>query len=224
MGMSTLDMLQFHWWDYEDDNYIKALEYLDDLREEHIISHLALTNFDSEHLEKIISMGIPILSNQVQYSIIDRRPERKMAEVCKKHNVKLLTYGTLGGGLFTERYYQKPEPKRFELNTASLQKYKYMLDRWGDWALFQNLLNTLKEIADKYSVSIANVAVRYILEQDFVGGAIIGIRLGASEHIQENSQIFSFSLNEADIKMIDTVSKDSNNLFEIIGDCGDEYR
>jgi aryl-alcohol dehydrogenase-like predicted oxidoreductase len=224
MGMDTLDMLQFHWWDYEDDNYIKALEYLDELREENLIHHLALTNFDTEHLEYIIDLGIPIISNQVQYSVIDRRPERKMADVCKNHKIKLLAYGTLGGGLFTERYYGKVEPRRYELNTASLQKYKNMLDRWGDWTLFQKLLITLKEIADKYAVSIANVAVRYILEQDFVGGAIIGVRLGVSEHIEENSNLFTFSLTDDDIKEIDEILKESNDLLEIIGDCGDEYR
>jgi aryl-alcohol dehydrogenase-like predicted oxidoreductase len=175
-------------------------------------------------LESIIGLGIPIISNQVQYSVIDRRPERRMADVCKKHDIKILAYGTLGGGLFTDRYFQKSEPRRFDLSTASLQKYKNMQERWGDWNLFQNLLKTLKEIAEIYNVSIANVAVRYVLEQEFVGGAILGIRLGVSEHIQENSRVFSFSLSDADIQAINEVSKESNDLFEIIGDCGDEYR
>jgi len=47
----------------------------------------------------------------------------------------------------------------------SLGKYKKFIDRWGNWALFQELLKTLKQVADKHSVSIANVAVKYILDK-----------------------------------------------------------
>jgi len=224
MGMDILDMVQFHWWDYNDDNYIKAIEYLDDLREEGIILTLGLTNFDSEHLEEFLNMGIKIVSNQVQYSLIDRRPEKFMAEVCKKYGVKLFAYGTLCGGLLSEKYIGSPEPYASELNTASLSKYKNMIDRWGNWNLFQELLDVLKNIAKKYGVSIANVAVRYVLENPIVAGAIIGVRLGVSEHILENSRVFNFSLEKNDIDEIESVQSNANNLFEIIGDCGDEYR
>ena len=224
MGMDVLDMVQFHWWAYDDENYIKAMEYLDELREEGIILSLGITNFDSEHVEEFVNMGIKIVSNQVQYSLIDRRPEKFMAEICKKNGIKLFAYGTLCGGLLSEEYIGRPEPYGSELNTASLSKYKNMIDRWGDWNLFQDLLAVLKSIANKYNVSIANVAVRYVLENPVVAGAIIGVRLGISEHIIENSRVFNFTLNKTDINEIESVLSNANNLFEIIGDCGDEYR
>jgi aryl-alcohol dehydrogenase-like predicted oxidoreductase len=224
MGMETLDMVQFHWWNYQNDNYLKALEYLDELREENIIKYLGLTNFDAEHLEEILKMGINIVSNQVQYSIIDTRPERLMAKVCKKYDLKLLVYGTLGGGLFSERYLNKLEPSGRQLYTASLYKYKDMIDRWGKWSLFQDLLQKLKNIAKKYNVSIANVAVRYVLENPIVAGVIIGVRLGISEHIKENLEVFNFALDDNDRDQINSVLKNSRDLMEIIGDCGDEYR
>lgn len=224
MGMNSLDMLQFHWWDYQDKNYLKAMAYLDDLRKEGIISTLGLTNFDTKHTEEFLKMGINIVSNQVQYSLIDRRPEQLMARLCKKYNLKLLAYGTLCGGLLSEKYLNRSEPDEDQLYTASLYKYKNMIDRWGDWKLFQELLNTLKKIALKYKVSIANVAVRYVLENPIVGGAIIGVRLGISEHIEQNSRIFKFSLNQDDIEDINRVLSKSKDLLHIIGDCGDEYR
>lgn len=224
MGMDTLDMVQFHWWDYEDKNYMKALEYLDELREENIIKYLGLTNFDTEHLEEILELGIPIISNQVQYSLIDRRPEQKMVNICNKKDVKLFAYGTLCGGLLTERFLDKAEPTGRELNTASLQKYYTMVYRWGGWTLFQKLLRTLKNLADKHAVTISNIAAKYILEKDFVAGPIIGVRLGISEHIEENSNLFNFSLDPSDIQELNKVTSKSNNLLEIIGDCGDEYR
>jgi aryl-alcohol dehydrogenase-like predicted oxidoreductase len=224
MGMQSLDMLQFHWWDYEDKNYLKAIKFLDEMRQEGIISTLGLTNFDTAHLEEFIDMGISVISNQVQYSLIDRRPEKLMATICKKHNVRLLAYGTLCGGLLSEKYLGKPEPKPYELNTASLSKYKRMIDAWGNWNLFQELLEILQTMAVKYNVSISNVAIRYILEKPIIAGVIIGARLGISEHIAENSKLFNFSLDNKDIIDIEKILSNSNNLFEVIGDCGDEYR
>ncbi len=125
----------------------------------------------------------------------------------------------------SERYLGRTkEPSAAELNTLSLRKYKKMIDIWGGWSLFQELLSTLNEIAQKHNVSIANVATRYVLEKPAVAGAIIGVRLGISDHRNSNAQVLNFSLDKSDYDAIDTVSTKSNNLFEIVGDCGDEYR
>jgi aryl-alcohol dehydrogenase-like predicted oxidoreductase len=110
------------------------------------------------------------------------------------------------------------------LATASLRKYKNMVDLWGGWSLFQELLALLKEIATKHDVSISNVAVRYVLEQPTVAGAIIGARLGVSEHLQENAKVFDFTLDREDYDRLDSLLSRSRNLFKFIGDCGDEYR
>ena len=99
-----------------------------------------------------------------------------------------------------------------------------MIDSWGDWNLFQRLLLVLDDIAKKYSVSISNVATNYILSKETVAGVIIGARLGIADHIDENKNVFNFNLDDSDRASIDEVSKNTNNLYEIIGDCGDEYR
>ena len=146
LGMSTLDLLQFHWWDYADASYLDALRHLADLQAEGRIRHLALTNFDTERMRIIRDAGIKIVSNQVQYSLIDQRPEVQMVKFCQENSITLLTYGTVCGGLLSERYLGKPEPGRHELTTASLQKYKQMIDAWGGWSLFQELLGVLAAV------------------------------------------------------------------------------
>jgi aryl-alcohol dehydrogenase-like predicted oxidoreductase len=224
MDVSSLDLLQFHWWDYNNPYYMDALKYLSDLKDKGNIRHLGLTNFDTEHLQMITESGIAIASNQIQYSIIDKRPEVKMIPFCKKHNISLLTYGTLCGGLLSEKYLGKPEPPISDLDTLSLQKYKKMIDKWGDWNLFQRLLLVLDSIAKKHKVSISNVATNYILSKATVAGVIIGVRLGIVNHIDDNNNIFGFSLDDSDRDSIDEVGKNANNLYEIIGDCGEEYR
>jgi aryl-alcohol dehydrogenase-like predicted oxidoreductase len=223
MGTSSLDLVQFHWWDYNNPYYIDALKYLSDLRDEGKIKNVGLTNFDTERMQVMKDASLQIVSNQVQYSIVDRRPEVKMAQFCRDNKSSLLAYGTICGGLKSERYLGRPEPYS-ELDTASLTKYKRMIDTWGGWDLFQELLSTLDVIAKKRGVSIANVATRYVLDKPAVAGVIIGARLGIANHRDDNARVFNFILDKDDNGSIEEVCKKSNNLFEMIGDCGDEYR
>jgi len=224
MGVETLDLLQFHWWDYNDARYLDALAHLTQLRDEGKIRHLALTNFDTEHIQRITDQSIRVVSNQVQYSLIDRRPMIRMEGYCEEHDIKLLTYGTVCGGLLSDKYLGQPEPKWSALNTASLRKYKQMIDTWAGWELFQELLVTLKGIAGKHGVSIVNVAVRYILDRPVVAGVIIGARLGVSNHLEDNARVFDFTLDPEDNTRIENVLERSRDLYQLIGDCGEEYR
>jgi aryl-alcohol dehydrogenase-like predicted oxidoreductase len=224
MDVETLDLLQFHWWDYADKNYIDALSYLSELQHEGTIRHLGLTNFDTEHLKRIVDHGIGIVSNQVQFSIIDRRPEVEMVQFCQESGIQLLAYGTLCGGLLSDKYLGEPQPRGVALNTASLSKYARMVEAWGDWDLFQELLITLKGIGDKHAMSVANVAVRYVLDRPTVAGVIVGARLGHSDHREENARVFDFTLDQEDLDQIEAVLRNSHDLYRLIGDCGDEYR
>ncbi|XP_010510739.1 PREDICTED: flagellar radial spoke protein 5 [Camelina sativa] len=227
MAVASLDMLQFHWWDYANDGYLDALKHLTDLKEQGKIKTIALTNFDTERLQIILENGIPVVSNQVQHSIVDMRPQQRMAQLCELTGVKLITYGTVMGGLLSEKFLGTNLTIPFagpRLDTPSLQKYKKMVDAWGGWNLFQNLLRTMKNIASKHGVSIPTVAVRYVLDQQGVAGSMIGVRLGLAEHIQDANAIFSLVLDEEDVDSIQEVTKKGNDLLQVIGDCGDEYR
>jgi aryl-alcohol dehydrogenase-like predicted oxidoreductase len=224
MKTDCIDLIQFHWWDYDNKSYLDAMNNLSKLQNEGKIKHIGLTNFDTEHVRIMKEYGHDIVSNQVQYSILDQRPDRLMAPFFAKHGIKILSYGTLLGGFFSEKYLGADEPHRGNLTTASLQKYKNMIDAWGGWQLFQELLSTLNVIAKKHQCSIANVATRFVLDKPQVAGVIIGARLGIAEHREDNARVFGVKLDEKDILSINSVTAKSNDLFDVIGDCGDEYR
>jgi aryl-alcohol dehydrogenase-like predicted oxidoreductase len=224
MNTDSLDLVQFHWWDYNDPSYIDALVHLSGIKEKGKIKHIGLTNFDTARLEIIKEQGVEIISNQIQYSILDQRPEKLMVPFCLQNQIHLLSYGTLLGGFLSEKYLDSSEPIKGSLDTASLRKYYSMIVRWGGWDLFQELLQTLLEISKKHDCSIANVATSFILQKPAVAGVIIGARLGISEHRQDNSRVFDVRLDSEDNSMINSVTQKSKDLFEIIGDCGDEYR
>lgn len=224
MGAESIDLVQFHWWDYGNPAWLDALVHLSELRDAGRIRNVGLTNFDTAHMQDMADEGLKIVSNQVQYSIIDQRPQVRMQEFCRKNDSSILAYGTVCGGLLSEKYLGRPEPGNPQLDTLSLRKYKKMIDMWGGWELFQELLAALKAVADRHRASVANVACRYILDRQAVAGVIVGARLGIAEHRQDNARIFGLKLDSEDRGKIEAVTAKSQNLFELIGDCGDEYR
>jgi len=221
MQTDRLDLLQFHTWNYVDPSWLDCLFWLQELKEEGLIRHLGLTNFDTAHLRIVLHSGIDIVSNQVCFSLLDQRPQDGMTRLCLQHGIKLLAYGTVAGGFLTDRWLGKPEPDWENLDTWSQMKYGRFIDVAGGWDAFQGLLRTLDGVARRYGVSMANIASRYILEKPVVGGVIIGARLGKSEHIRDNLRLFQFSLDETSRSEIaNALAK----LRPIPGDSGDEYR
>ena len=217
----TIDLLQYHAWNYADPTYLNDLFWLQELQQKGVIRHLGLTNFDTHHLNIVLQSGIKVVSNQICFSLLDQRAAKGMVELCQKQSVKILAFGTLAGGFLTERWLDQPEPKMERLATWSQMKYKRFIDTAGGWSNFQKVLKTIKKIAQKYDVSMANIASKYILDQPAVGGIIIGARLSKSEHIKANLRLFAFSLDEQSKKEIEA---SLHLLAPIPGDCGDEYR
>ncbi len=197
------------------------LWYLTELKEEGLIQQLGLTNFDAAHLRIACASGIPIVSNQVCHSLIDPRAYGNMAQVCEQYGVKLLAFGTLAGGFLSDKWLGKPEPSQAELETWSQMKYKRFIDAAGGWDVFQQLLETVKEIADAHGVSIANISSRYILENPQVAAVIVGARLGKSEHIADTLKLWDIHFSAGELERMQAAQQ---ALRPIPGDCGDEYR
>jgi aryl-alcohol dehydrogenase-like predicted oxidoreductase len=138
--------------------------------------------------------------------------------------VRLLAYGAVAGGLLAERWLGQPEPAHRRLDTASQQKYKQMIDTWGGWGLFQELLIALYGVARKHGVSLSVVAVSALLERPAVAGVIVGARLGATQHLADTASALTLRLDDEDHERISAITRRANDLFAEIGDCGDEYR
>ncbi len=221
LASERIDLLQYHAWSYADPSYLDTLFQLQELKREGLIGHLGLTNVDTAHLRIILESGIEVVSNQVCFSLLDRRALDRMCALCVDRGVKLLAFGTLAGGFLSECYLGAADPGSDSSASWSRMKYRRFIDVGGGWVRFQELLTVLQRIARRNRVSIANVACRWVLDQPAVGGIIVGARLGESEHIDANRQLFGFSLDDRDRQEIDTAT---SNLDAIPGDCGDEYR
>ncbi|MGE8080076.1 aldo/keto reductase [Peribacillus loiseleuriae] len=219
----VLDLVQFHWWDYNVPGCIETAGYLNKLKEKGKIRNIAVTNFDTKHLSEIVDAGIPIVSCQNQYSVFDRRPEKDLLDYCKSKGISLLCYGTLSGGLLAEKWIGKTS---IQPDTRSHVKYLQVIEETLGWDGYQELLLLLQRIAKKYSASIAHVATKYILSQQGVGASIIGVR--NSSHVESNAHIFSFELDRSDIEEINQFLENYPILegepFELERTAGSKFR
>ena len=221
IGTDRLDLLQFHAWSYPDPGWWDCLFHLLAIQAAGRIGHLGVTNFDAAHLDLARRSGIPLVSNQVCYSLLDRRPAGRMTEVCTRHGIGLLAYGTLAGGFLSDRWLGATAPVMNESLTWSQMKYRRFIEEAGGWERFQGVLRTARRIADRHGVSLANVAARYVLEQPAVAGVIVGARPGERSHLADNRRLFDFSLDE---RSRTELAEAQAELDPIPGDCGDEYR
>ena len=214
LGVERLDLVQFHWWDYAMPGAVEALGWLDEIRRAGKIRHIGATNFDTPSTAAILDAGIPLVSMQTQYSLLDHRPENGLAELCTARGVGLLAYGTVAGGFLGDRWLDRPEPQG-PLENRSLVKYKLIIDDFGGWALFQELLRAARAIADRHGTDIATVASRYALDRPGVKAVIVGGR--SPDHARANAAIDELRLTAQDRDDLDAV------LSRRQGPAGDAY-
>jgi aryl-alcohol dehydrogenase-like predicted oxidoreductase len=197
-----LDLVQFHWWNYAVPGHVEAAVALADLARAGKIELVGGTNFDTPHARAMLDAGVKLAAMQVQYSLLDARPEHRLMGLCAESGMKLLCYGTLAGGFVSESWLGKPEPADLSHN-RSLVKYKLIIDDFGGWDLFQDLLHALKSIADRHGTTIPCVAGRWTLDRPHVAGIIVGARYAA--HLDANLGMFGFRLDDRDRAAIEAV-------------------
>ncbi|NUX58506.1 aldo/keto reductase [Paraburkholderia youngii] len=209
LNQERLDLIQLHWWEYQDPRWLEAALWLDDLRRTGKIDKIGGTNFDTYHMLEILNAGVPLTSVQVQYSLLDRRPARRMAAAAIEYGIPLLCSGTMAGGFLGDRWLGAPEPTD-QLENLSLVKYKRIIDDVGGWDLFQALLTMLRQIADRHGTDIATVASAAMLERPGVAAVIIGAR--DRSHLASNAAISSLVLTAEDVDLIAELLAEARQL------------
>ena len=197
LGAERLDLVQFHWWDFGVPGYVEVAHWLQELREEGKIRHLGVTNFDRAHLQELVSSGVEIVSNQVQYSALDRRPEGGLTGFCEDNGIALLCYGGLSGGFLTEAYLGMSQPPSKPSN-RSLVKYRLIIDEIGGWERYQAILQALGSVAVRHGVPLPCVALRYLLNRPSVAATITG--LDSLEQAEQTMRALDLKLGTEDVE------------------------
>jgi aryl-alcohol dehydrogenase-like predicted oxidoreductase len=209
LNLETLDLVQFHWWAYDISGWLETASWLKELQAAGKIGKISGTNFDSEHIEALVNAGIPFTSLQLQYSLLDRRPEKRMVALSQERDFALLCYGTVAGGFLSDRWLGQAEPEH-PLPNRSLTKYKLIIDDIGGWDLFQTLLRVLRKVADRYDTDIATIASAAMLRRPGVAAVIVGAR--NRDHLASNLAISDVRLSAGDLSEIEVVMSEASEL------------
>jgi aryl-alcohol dehydrogenase-like predicted oxidoreductase len=212
LGQETLDMVQFHWWDWSIPGHVDSLLWLADMQREGKLRQIGVTNYDCVHLQEGLDAGAAIASHQVQYSPLDLRPEHGMVDLCGRHYIHLQCYGTVAGGFLGDKWLGLPEPAAPA--DRSQAKYRLIIEEFGGWALYQQLLAALDGVARRHGVSITAVTLRWVLDRPGVATAIVGARTDA--HLADLLTVETLVLDDTDRAAISAVTARAKGP---AGDC-----
>ena len=166
--------------------------------EQKVIEEFGVSNFSVEQLKEIISIQAP-KSIQNSYSLLDRKAEKELFEICERNGIEFHAYSPLCGGWLTGKYKRnesnqliKPDNSRMTLRP---QPYLH-LDREEVY----NALDVLQSIADKYNTSMTAISIAWLLENKNVKKIIIGPR--SVEQLQPVIDSFNVNLHHDDYLLL----------------------
>ena len=197
LGMERLDLVQFHWWDCGVPGLEMLTECLVRAQEQGKVRLLGATNFNTVAIRQLVEQGVPLVSLQAQYSLLDRRPERHMTGLSRERGVGLLPYGVLAGGFLDAKYLGARPPGRMN---RSLTKYRLIIEEAGGWETYQDLLRVLSSIARKHAVPLELIAARWVLDRPEVKAIILGV--GSRSRASRNTALAEVELDSEDRQRI----------------------
>jgi len=146
---------------------------------------------------------------QNNFSIINRRCESELAQVCRRENIALLPYSPLGGGVLTGKYTDSyPEGARFSLYRSAGERQQNILNRFLNDRT-RETVERLKPIAADLGVTLTALAVAWSRQHDFVASTIIGAT--TVEQLDESLAAKDLILDANTMNRIDEIDQDIPN-------------
>lgn len=167
LDIEQIDLYQIHWPD-PDTPLEDSVEELLKLKQEGKFKYLAVCNFGVELMQKISKMT-DIISLQPQYSLLKREIEDQIIPYLLNNNLGTLSYGTLGGGILSGKYQERPQFDDEKDNRAGF----YPFFREENWDQTQSLIELLREIAAKNGQTPAQTAISWAINRPAITTALV---------------------------------------------------
>lgn len=199
-----IDLYQVH-QPFSFSGEVKEMEAMAKLIKEGKIRHVGVSNFNATKMrsawETLNKLGLPLLSNQVQYSLLNRRIESNgIMETAKKLGISIIAWSPLAQGLVTGKFHDNPEL----LKNIGLRKYSSMFKPAGI-EKSRPLIGLIKELAVKYNTTCSQVALNWLV--NFHGEMVVAIPGATKEsHARENTGAMGFTLSASDMALLDRES------------------
>lgn len=183
----------------------KLMDQLADAVEAGKIRAVGVSNYSAEQMREahdaLSRRGIPLASNQVEYSLLRRQPETNgVLDACRELGITLIAYSPLAGGALTGKYSANQR-------AGGLRRFLPNFSRKGMEAI-QPVIKLLREIGERYSKTPSQVAIRWLMENPSVL-PIPGAKNG--RQAQENAGALSFSLSPQEVEALDQATRTWRN-------------
>ncbi|CAG1014945.1 partial putative oxidoreductase, partial [Anaerolineales bacterium] len=196
LGRDSIDLYQHH---YPNPRMsIPALmNFVADAVEAGKVKAVGVSNYSAEQMREahaaLAKRGIPLASNQVEYSLLHRKPEVDgVLGACRELGITLIGYSPLAGGMLTGKYSAQNRPSGF---------FRQILPQYNRKTLdaIQPVISLLKSIGEKYSKTPGQVALRWLIENPIVL-PIPGAKNG--KQAMDNAEALKFSLTAEEVDAI----------------------
>lgn len=193
LGRDSIDLYQHH---YPNTRLLipELMDRVADAVEAGKVKAVGVSNYSAEQMreayEALAKRGIPLASNQVEYSLLHRKPEVDGTfDACRELGITLIAYSPLAGGMLTGKYSPQNRPGGF---------FRRILPQYNRKALeaIQPVIKLLREIGDKYSKTPGQVAIRWLIENPIVL-PIPGAKNG--KQAADNAEALKFSLTAEEV-------------------------
>jgi len=199
-----IDLYQVHQpWGFSGEKAeMKAMAELFDRK---LLKAIGVSNFSAKKMENswrtLQKSGIPLASNQVRYSLLDRSIESNgVMDLAKKLGITIIAYSPLAQGLVTGKFHDNPEL----LKNIGFRRYSSPFKPEG-LEKSRPVILLVKELALKYNVTPSQVALNWLIQYN--GDTVVAIPGATKEiHVKENCGAMSFRLSDEDMVRLDKVS------------------
>jgi aryl-alcohol dehydrogenase-like predicted oxidoreductase len=196
LGRNSIDLYQHH-FPARSVSIPKLMDRLADAVEAGKVKAVGVSNYSMEQMREahaaLAQRGIPLASNQVEYSLLNRRPEvNGVLDACRELGITLIAYSPLAGGKLTGKYSAQNRAGGF---------FRRILPQYSRKALdeMQPVTKLLREIGERYSKTPSQVAIRWLIENPIVL-PIPGAKNG--KQAADNASALSFSLTTEEVEML----------------------
>lgn len=197
LGIKMIDLYQVHW-----PNPIvpigQTMRAMERLVREGKIGYIGVSNFSLKQLIKAQEAlkSEQVVSNQVKYNIIERDVEKELLPYAEREKITIIAYSPLAQGLLTGKYDPNNIPR------DAVRKINILFDK-NNIIKLQALITALREIADKYGRTPAQVALNWLIKKPEVV-AVAGVK--TPQQARDNAGAGEFKLEEEDIRRITKIA------------------
>jgi aryl-alcohol dehydrogenase-like predicted oxidoreductase len=199
LGAEFVDLYQCHWWD-EEAPLAETLEAMTEIVEAGKVRYVGCSNWTGEQIQQAIDLAgehgyVKIVSSQPEYSLLHREPEEDVIPVSKANGISQFVYSPLAQGVLSGKYAPGEAASEGTRASARPEWMEYLEDD------VLERVQRLRPIADGVGITMAQLALAWILREPNVASAIVGA--SRPEQLRDNAAASGVDLDDETVRTIE---------------------